>query len=191
MTNKRIILIGLFALALVVVLVVFLVPGDKTTRAVAAFGVFFTIAKIVYDICDKERERKKKAEENRERVKAEARYGWWDTTGFELGVVIYNEGTTPVHIQSVTCHYIPRDGSQETTLALDNMERGRTQLLHPRHTARFRYGLFKDEELSKIAALPKENVWITINSYQGEIYRVAGEDIIKVLNSPPTHQGDV
>lgn len=189
MSNKRKLLIGLIVLVTIaVILVVLLVPGDTTTRAVALLSFVITVGKVAYDIFDKERDRKKKAEESRERVRATAKYGHWDSTGEELGVVIYNEGSTPVHIQSVNCYYRRGDGSDVQQVGLDNMGHQETELLQPKHVAKFRYGLFKEDVLREIASLPKEDVWITINSYQGEICRVSGEDIIRVLNSQPTSQ---
>jgi hypothetical protein len=136
---------------------------------------------------EEERERKKKSQESQEGVKATARYGHWDSTGTELGVVIYNEGSTTLHIQSVACHYIPSDGVKEE-LIFSNLNYACTELLEPKHTAKFHCDSFKEVVLKQISTLSKENVWITINSYQGEIYRVGGEEIIKVLNSPPTTQ---
>ena len=55
---------------LIALLFVFILPGETTTRVIAVCGVLAAIGKTVYDIYDKERERKKKSEESRERVKA-------------------------------------------------------------------------------------------------------------------------
>lgn len=163
--------------------------GSSTAVAspdeIARMGTALAIERLL----ERQREDERRAkEDSRECVKAIARYGIWDTTGEELGVLIYNEGSTPVHLRSVTCHYKPGDGTEEAEISFDNMDHRETELLPPKHVAKFRSGWSKPDELMKVASLAKEDVWITISSYQGEICRVEGEEIIKVLNSPPTSQ---
>jgi len=195
MTTKTMLIVGFFVLAAAVVILGVVFQGENTTKtvavvvavAVAVAGFLISVVKPLYDVFDKERERKKRSQESQERVKVTAKYGHWDSTGTELGVVIYNEGSTTLHIQSVACHYIPSDGVKEE-LIFSNLNYACTELLEPKHTAKFHCDSFKEVVLKQISTLPKENVWITINSYQGEIYRVGGEEIIKVLNSPPTTQ---
>ena len=106
MSNRtRLIIVAIAAAAVVVVPLAFLIPGETGTRLVAALAFVVALGKAAYDVWDKERERTKNADESRENVKAIAKYGYWDSTGEELGVLLYNESLAiPVHIQSVDCH---------------------------------------------------------------------------------------
>jgi hypothetical protein len=177
------------AVALIVVSLAFIIPGEIATRLIAASAFVIAMGKTAYDIWDKERERTKKANESRENVKATVKYGYWDSTGEELGVILYNESSsTPVHIQSVNCHYKLADGQSEERLEFDNIQHATSELLLPKHTAKFRYGLFQDTTMKLLATLPEERLWISVASYQGEVCRVGGKDIQAVLKAPPTNQ---
>ena len=97
MTTKTMLIIGSFVLVAAVVIPVVFFQGENTTKTVAVAGFLISLAgflislgKTLYNVFDKERERKKKSQESQERVKVTARYGHWDSTGTELGVVIYN-----------------------------------------------------------------------------------------------------
>lgn len=178
-----------FAIGICVLLALAVLPflitmeGDAVTRTIAVLGFALTMGKAAYDIYDKERERKKKAEEGRERIKAIMKYGLWDSSGLDLGVVIYNEGTSPVHIESVICHFGSEQAEFSTTY-----HHQRTKLIGPKDKANFTFKSLGNNVSNRISELPKETVWLVISSYQGEICRVEGEEILKVLNSPHTNQ---
>ena len=185
--------IGAIVLAVIAVLVVgFVVHGDMTTRIIALLGFLFAAAKIAYDVYDQERERQNKAEENREKVKVIPKYARWDHTTPVLGVVIYNDGSTPVHIRSVVFHF--RVGGEEKTTWLSDYESQPGGLLERKDKAKYRdAGEMIDGNIQvdyePLLALPESDVWIVVTSYQGEIARVTGDEILRVLKSPPTHQG--
>jgi hypothetical protein len=173
----------------VVVPLAFLIPGDTGTRLVATLAFVVALGKSAYDVWDKERERIKKAEETREKVTATVRFGCWDTTGHELGVVLYNDSpVTPVHIQSVVCYFKPPDAQAEESLRFANMKYGSEELLLPKHTARFRDSGFKKDFHAMLLTLPENNLWISVTTYQGEVCRVEGKEIQAVLKAQPTNR---
>jgi hypothetical protein len=169
-------------------LIILLYPGERTTTIVAITALLISTGKTGYDIYDKERERRKKAEEGRARITATAKYGMWDSSGRELGVVIYNAGSAPAHIACVECRYIPSDGTEVKTLEFSNISYKRSELLQPKHTARFRSGCFKDDLLGAMAKLPEKNIWISIKTLEGEEFKVEGKEILAALNAPPSNQ---
>ena len=175
--------------AVLVVPLAFLIPGETGTRLVATLAFVVALGKAAYDVWDKERDRTKKAEETRERVKATAKYGYWDSTGEELGVLLYNESSnTPVHIQSVVCHYRPPSSQTVESLELFSLNHKTEELLLPKHATKFRDGGFHGPVLKLLASLPEDCVWISVTSYQGEVCRVEGREIQAVLKAPPTNQ---
>lgn len=192
MSRRNKVLIGLLAvIAVAIPLIALLYPRQGTKDAVAVLGCLIGLGKIAYDIIDKERERKNKAEQARERLRVSPRYGMWESTGMELGVVIYNEGATTVHIESVECRYRATGEATEHVQALVNMDYSPTQMVEPRHVIKYRDGDFQNEFHAKVRECEPANVCIVVRSYQGEIARVDGAEIIKVLTSPPTSQLDM
>lgn len=178
-------LIFLTAAALLIIL---LFPGEKTTTIVAITALLVTTAKAGYDIYEKERERKKMVDDRREKLIVTARYGMWDTTSPNLGVLIYNAGPSPVRLMSVTCHYISSGSTAEMKIEFTNMKSIPTELVPSKHTAKFRDDDFKVDTKSVLAELPANDVWITIATQEGTTIRVDGKDILSVLNSKPTSQ---
>ena len=73
-------------------------------------------------------------------------------------------------------------------LEFHNLEFKSEQLLLPKHTAKFRWGLFERELIKKLSLLPESDLWISINSYEGELCQVSGREIQAVLKAPPTNQ---
>jgi hypothetical protein len=188
-TRTNLIVRGLVVTLAIVVALAFLIPGETATRLIATLAFVIALGKTAYDIWDKERERSKKADESREKIRAVAKYGNWDSTGTELGVILYNESaSTPVHIQSVVCHYKSADGESERQVNFVNMKYGREELSEPKHSARFRDGDSHADLHQLFVTLPEEWLWITVTSYQGEVSRVSGKEIKKVLGLPPTSQ---
>jgi hypothetical protein len=167
-------------------LIIFIYPSEKTTTIVAIAALVITTGKSGYEIYEKERERKKKSEESREKVTATVRYGMWDSTGRELGAIIYNAGSAPVNIASVECHYT--SGGESKVLELVNLRYQRSELVPSKHTVKFRCEAFKDDLLEAMSKLPDKDVWISIKTQEGEVLKVDGKEIIRVLNSPPTCQ---
>jgi hypothetical protein len=190
MSNRtRLVIVAAVAAVIVVVPLAFLIPGQTGTQLVATLAFVVALGKATYDVWDKERERTKKSDETREKVKAIARFGHWDSTGQELGVLLYNESSvTPVHIRSVVCHYKTANGQTEQSLELSNLKHRTEELLPPKYATKFRDGGFKTPILKMLAALPDDQLWISVTSYQGEVCRVDGSEIKAVLNSPPTNQ---
>jgi len=174
----------LIAVTAAALLIILLFPSERSTSIVAITALLLTTVKTGYDIVEKERERKKKTEEGREKITATAKYGMWDSSGHELGVVIYNTGSGPVSIASVECHYAL--GGETKILEFSNLKYQRTELVPSKHTAKFRSGCFKDDLLAVMAKLPEKDIWITIETQEGEVVRVGGKDIVRALNSPPT-----
>jgi hypothetical protein len=176
----------LVAVTSAALLIIMLYPSERTTTIVAITALLITTGKTGYDIYDKERERRRKSEESRERITATAKYGTWDSTGNELGVVIYNQGSAPVNIASVECGYTMSGESK--TFEFTNMAFKRTEVVQPKHTVRFRCGGFHDDVLAALARLPEKYVWITVKTQEGETVRIEGNEIIRALTSPPTSQ---
>jgi hypothetical protein len=126
-------------------------------------------------------------EDRREKIIATAKYGMWDSTGQELGVVIYNAGSAPVNIAAVECHY--RQGGEMKKLELSNLKYQRTELVPSKYTAKFHCDAFKDDQMKAFGKLPEKDIWITVKTQEGEVCKVEGKDIVGALNSPPTYQG--
>jgi hypothetical protein len=181
-SSKKITILQSVAIILVGIWIFHLEVG-WSPLSISAISLVLTLAKIGYDVFDKERERGKKSQEGRERVKVSARYGTWDSSAEELGVVIYNDAATPIHLKSVTLHR--RVGGDEEEIEMVNRDDLESELLMPKHTTGFRYGCFKADILRSISQQNENNIWITIDSYQGEICRVGGDEILRVLNAPP------
>jgi hypothetical protein len=184
MTTTTKILIGIGVLIVLCGLVVagsFRFSDTPWTTALATTGFIVAVSKTAYDIIDKERERKKKADEGRERVKATARFGMWNSTGHELGVVIYNEGSQQINIKHVVFNHMM--GGTPHQISFSNKDYRNEELLSPKDTAKF-WDTNANLKPAIVATMPPESVNITIESYQGVIYRVSGEEIIKALQSP-------
>ena len=171
--------IGLFVVAVVVG--AFLVPGEFTTRAIAVLGFVVATGKTGYDVWDKERERRKKSEEGKERIKATPKFDNFNTAEPELGVVIYNDGTTPVHIESVVCRYDAADGYKPTEFVLFNLDAQPSELLQPKHTTNFVFGQFDHLDMDGMEDATDERLWIIVRSHGGGEWRIPGRDIAKVL----------
>ena len=192
MRNRNYLVLGAIAAAAVVVVpLAFLIPGETGTRLVAALAFVVALGKVAYDVWEKEGERARRADEAREKVRAAAKYGYWDSTGEELGVLLYNESASvPVHIRAVVCHYRPADGQPEQSFGLVTLGRTTEEPLPPGHATKFRDGGFKGAVHKALAALPEGRVWISVTSHQGEVCRVGGKEIQAALRSPPTSQVD-
>jgi hypothetical protein len=186
----KLLVLFLIVVTAAALLLILLYPSEETTKIIAITAFLISTGKTGYDIYDKERERRKKAEEGRAKITATPKYGMWDTSGRELGVVIYNAGSAPVHIASVECHYVPTDGMGPKMLEFSNMGYKRTELLQPKHTAKFRSDHFLDEVLASLTRMPEKNIWISIKTREGEEFRVEGKEVLAALNSPLTSQVD-
>jgi hypothetical protein len=175
----------IFMTAVAIVAIVFF-PSDRTTNIVAVAALMVTTGKTGYDILDKERERRKSAEERREKIIVTPKFGMWESTGHELGVIIYNAGSAATHIASAKCFY--RQSEDTKTLEFGSMKYHRTEVIPSKHTAKFRCDALKDALLADLARLPAEDIWIVVETQEGQSVTVDGRDIIAVLNSPPTSQ---
>jgi hypothetical protein len=97
------VIVGLVVLVAVVVYFLFFsdsLQGDWVTRIIAVVGFAVTAGKVAYDIWDKERDRKKKADEKKEKVRTFALCKR-QQGGFNLSVDIYNDGAAKIHIRNV------------------------------------------------------------------------------------------
>jgi hypothetical protein len=176
----------LIFLTLACMVIVLLFPGPETAKVVAITALLVTTAKSGYDIYEKELERRKKAEDAREKIITTAKFGIWDTSTSKLGVEIYNAGASPVSIASVECHY-PKNGTRET-LPLTNMAYMPTEIIPPKNTAKFRLDSFEIGPVTECVRLPDTDIWISIRTHEGAEFRVDGKEIARVLNAAPTSQ---
>ncbi|MFO0799546.1 MAG: hypothetical protein U0804_18915 [Gemmataceae bacterium] len=132
-------------------------PYDLTRQisvfggVVAVFALLGNLGKIGYDIWDKERDRKKKDEDKKEKLKATALYSppvsklRYSSPGIDpdgvcvVGVKIYNEGSAPVHVKSV--RLVCREGTTHFEPVPLYVEAGKTEsftcLIEPKHFADF------------------------------------------------------
>jgi hypothetical protein len=163
-------------------------PGQGTTTIVAITALLVTAGKTAYDIIEKDWERKRKAEENREKIIVSPKYGIWDTTSPNLGVEIYNAGPNPVSIESVNIHYIPPGGAEVITKSLTNMQYMHTDLVESKHRGKFFMDSFEIDPVQVLGNLPAKHVWIAVKTHEGQEERVDGKQILLALKSPPTSQ---
>jgi len=91
--------VGGLGMMVVVAVAVFL-PGDAVTRALVVIGYILAAIKTMYDIWEKERERKKKTEDGNEQLSLTPTFRWHDVGSRVVGVEAYNSGKVPVAIRS-------------------------------------------------------------------------------------------
>lgn len=189
MSTQKVVLLSVVGVLLLVgvVLVAFLLPGEHITRGIAVVGLLLTLGKGAYDIFNSERERRKKAGDSAEKVKATPDI---DDHGY-LCVQLYNYGSTLVHISRVALvvkeetgqvyrQLITNERSVRTTNSRVYLgESDDTVKLDIKDNAYFtlRYGGDKFK-LAALHNLPYESLWIVVESYSsGEITRVPGDAI--------------
>lgn len=198
---------GLIAALLTIVVVgiatAAILAPDDLTRQIAIFaaivalgGLLVNAAKNLYDIWDKERERKKKDEEGKERVVAtfihEPR----------RAVKIVNKSKFPLHIASVQLR-IKKAGADECC-PLQTILRGNCLPASPgqlgqefwqlRGTTTYDKPLqigepcifvlsqcYEETVNSVLSAADTTNAYITVHSHIGELHRVEGEELHKFL----------
>jgi hypothetical protein len=176
----------LILLTLACMVIILLFPGPETAKVVAITALLVTTAKSGYDIYEKELERRKKAEDAREKIIATAKYGIWDTSTSKLGVEIYNAGASPVSIASVECH-CPKNGTR-ARLPLTNIAYMPSEIVPSKNTAKFRLDSLEIDPVTECGRLPDTDIWITIRTHEGAEFRVDGKEIARVLNAAPTSQ---
>jgi hypothetical protein len=161
-------------------------PSERATGTVAIAALLVTTGKTAYDIFDKERERQESADDRREKLLVKPRYGMWDSTGIELGVLIYNASPSAVHVSCARCYY--RQDNETKKLDLLDMKRLPAQVIASKHTARFRCGASKEDILNELAKLAPKDLWITVETHEGQSVTVDGDSVLAVLNSKPASQ---
>jgi hypothetical protein len=184
-SKKNAIIGGGFVAAIVAVLLVtLLVKGETVTKVVAVAGCILALGKTGWDMIEKDLERQKKAEEGKEKIKATPKYGHYNSTAEELGVLIYNEGNAPVSIESVVCHWVRGGGTKEQDYPLFSRDGHLTEMVQPKHKLTF--NLFNDGsiDINEMQSTPDDRLRISVRSHGGTEWRVKASEIAKAIASP-------
>jgi hypothetical protein len=113
---------SVISIVLVGILVARIVDKHDVTRQVAVYsgvvstlGLLASAGKVIYDVWDKERDRKKKDEEKKERVKVAVVLDIEHLPGFTFNVDVYNDGPQPIAIKRVA-YIITVDGENHENI---------------------------------------------------------------------------
>jgi hypothetical protein len=171
-----------------VMLVAFFVPGEFVTRAIAVLGVLIAVAKTAYDIVDKERERRKKASEGVERIKATVCYSKaWSRRLF--GVEIYNEGPL-VNIKSVCLKVVTGEKTERIPLLVNYRLEGagqhfprakfeETYILQQKSNVFFH--IDPNREMAAFLNFDPSALSVEVESFVGPLATIEGDKVYAVL----------
>jgi hypothetical protein len=174
---------------------------DDPTRRIAIFAAVVASAgglKNLYDIWDKMQEKRKKADESAERIKAVPLFDSFMTASPTVGVEIHNEGKVPVPIRRVALvikteageagYPMVTTGDMETRHYPDGRPYSDRQYLNQAKldpadpsVEFFVQFMPKDARPNQLAAMSPENLWIRVESNKGVVARVEGAEIQAVI----------
>jgi hypothetical protein len=192
-------LFGLLTAPVVIVLVAFaaahLFAPDDPTRQIAIIAVVFAgggfavnYGKNAYDVWDKERERRKKSEENKERLRIIPTYRRYDSGKSVVGVQIYNEGKVPVAIRAVTLCIDTAEIKNVFPLFMisgrskDGMEEyAVTKKLEPHEHVDFFVPFGEGPSTKELVMFAPNSLWIRIELFSGGSEQVSGEEIRRAI----------
>jgi hypothetical protein len=198
--RNKLLLLGVGLLILVgVVLVAFLIPGESITRFIAVAAFVTTLSKIIYDVWDKERERLKKAEDKKEKIKATPVFNpiggkQWLLGAvdidldkcFIVGVELYNEGVCSVNIKKVSLCITNEHGQiKEIILVIDEAQ---DSIILDRYEdiVFVTPGLNTQIKGTRLVGIDPNLFYIQVDSHLGTVARVDGKSIQEVITKAMT-----
>ena len=195
--SKRFLLgLGLSGTALLagVISVAVFVPGENVTRVLAVLGFIVALGKTAYDVWEKERERRKKKEDNVEKLRVAPTLQSHDADIETLGLRVHNAGKSAVSIHRVQLIY-RRDGVEQAVTLHTHADVRRQSLRGLDTTCRLEPQEHVDFFLAVTAAdaggfvlpqqlanWPAEDFWMTIETLSGAKEIVPGEHFLKLLS---------
>jgi hypothetical protein len=198
--KKRTLYLLILAVAVAVVVVALTIPGEAATRVIAVGGFFLALAKTFYDIWDKERDKRRKEDESRERIHADAR-AEPDEHGSSIltfRVNVYNPCPFDIHICKVSLKW-HRPGSDEESVVLhtDNTLElpspaqvpsvrvvtscQRSRDLAPRRGASFYVLAPQQKSLRAVSECPADAVSVDIETHAGVVERIPGDKVVQAI----------
>jgi hypothetical protein len=162
---------------------------ESVSPVISMFAVLVTLSKGVYDVLDKEAEKRKKSEDKKEKILTKLNFGYARYERQDIVLSIYNDGSTPLDIREVRLS-LPEPGSLSGTVSkMELADKSRSLtccVIQPHTSVDFYSGPAYWDSIPRF----EEHTWIEVHSFKGVLERIPGKAILELIPPPPDNDPD-